>query len=214
MRMEGIAYKIKRGRRKTMSLNIERDGSVLVRAPIGTESEDIEDFVFRHRAWLEKKLSDFRPVSLDLSDGAELILFGAPYVIASGRTRITGDHIYLPQEGREEALNRLLHRFVHEVMSVFTAQLARRFDFPFQGIRITSARGRWGSCSRDGIIHYSFRIAFLPTALVEYIAVHELSHTIRFDHSPAFWAQVESCLPDRKERRSALKAKSSVMNLL
>lgn len=59
--MEGIAYKIKRGRRKTMSLNIERDGSVLVRAPIGTGSEDIEDFVFRHRAWLEKNSQIFAP---------------------------------------------------------------------------------------------------------------------------------------------------------
>ena len=113
--------------------------------------------------------------------------------------------------------------FTGEVMEMYTRQLARRLgfsqlakrlDFCVQGVRVNSARGRWGSCSKEGVIHYSFRIAFLPTALVEYIAVHELCHTVCFDHSPAFWAQVESCLPDWKELRSALKAKSSLMNLL
>lgn len=212
--MEPIAYKIRRSRRKTMSLNIERDGSVLVRAPLGTQERTIEEFVSRHRDWLQKKLLEFRPAALDLSDGAELVLFGAPYTIKSGRTRIADDTVFLPQEGRKEALIRLLKRFTGEVMEMYTRQLARRLGFCVQGVSVNSARGRWGSCSREGVIHYSFRIAFLPTALVEYIAVHELCHTVCFDHSPAFWAQVESCLPDWKERRSALKAKSSLMNLL
>lgn len=212
--MEPIAYKIRRSRRKTMSLNIERDGSVLVRAPLGTQERTIEEFVSRHRDWLQKKLSEFRPAALDLSDGAELVLFGAPYTIKSGRTRIADDTVFLPMEGRKESLVRLLKRFTGEVMEMYTRQLARRLGFCVQGVSINSARGRWGSYSKDGGIHYSFRIAFLPTALVEYIAVHELCHTVCFDHSPAFWAQVESCLPDWKERRSALKAKSSLMNLL
>lgn len=212
--MEPIAYKIRRSRRKTMSLNIERDGSVLVRAPLGTQESTIEEFVSRHRDWLQKKLLEFRPAALELSDGAELVLFGAPYTIKSGRTRIADDTVFLPMEGRKESLVRLLKHFTGEVMEMYTRQLARRLGFCVQGVSINSARGRWGSCSKDGGIHYSFRIAFLPTALVEYIAVHELCHTVCFDHSPAFWAQVESCLPDWKERRSALKAKSSLMNLL
>ena len=212
--MEPIAYKIRRSRRKTMSLNIERDGSVLVRAPLGTQDRTVEEFVSRHRDWLQKKLSQFRPAVLDLSDGAELILFGAPYTIGTGRAQIVDGRVFLPEDGRQEALVRLLKRFTGEVMRVFTARLAKRYDFHYAGIRISSARTRWASCSRDGFLHYSFRIAFLPTALVEYIAVHELCHTVCFDHSPAFWAQVGSCLPDWKERRSALKAKSSLMNLL
>ena len=59
--MEPIAYKIRRSRRRTMSLNIERDGSVLVRAPLGTQDRTVEEFVSRHRDWLQKKLLEFRP---------------------------------------------------------------------------------------------------------------------------------------------------------
>lgn len=212
--MKAIEYKIRRSRRKTLSLAIERDGSVLVRVPFGTSDSTVEDFIHRHRVWLNRKLEEYRPPLLDLSDGAELMLFGAPYTIGTGRTSIVGDRVYLPEEGREAALVRLLKRFVREVMDVFTARLARRYDFTYAGVRISSARTRWGSCSRDGFIHYTFRIAFLPTAVVEYIAIHELCHTVRFDHSAAFWREVESCLPDWRARRNALKEHSGLMNLL
>ena len=212
--MEPIAYKIRRSRRKTMSLNIERDGSVLVRAPLGTQERTIEEFVSRHRDWLHKNLLEFRPAVLDLSDAAELVLFGAPYTIGTGRTRVADGVCLSRGEGVSGWCWRLRKRVRGEGVELSTRQLARRLGFCVQGVSINSARGRWGSCSREGVIHYSFRIAFLPTALVEYIAVHELCHTVCFDHSPAFWAQVESCLPDWKERRSALKAKSSLMNLL
>ena len=212
--MKPIDYKIRRSRRKTMSLNIERDGSVLVRAPFGISDRTVEEFIQRHRVWLRKKLEEYRPAVLDLSDGAELILFGAPYTIGTGRAQIVDDRVFLPEDGRQEALVRLLKRFTGEVMRVFTARLAKRYDFHYAGIRISSARTRWASCSRDGFLHYSFRIAFLPTALVEYIAVHELCHTIHFDHSPAFWREVEECLPDQQARRNALKEHSGLMNLL
>lgn len=212
--MEAFAYKVKRSRRKTLSLSIERDGSVLVRAPLTANDGAVRDFVSRHREWVEKKVREFHPVTLDLSDGAELVLFGAPYTIATGRTRIAGDIVYLPAEGREAALRRLLIRFVREVMEVFTSRLARRYDFTYSGVAVSSARGRWASCSRERVIRYSFRIAFLSTRLVEYIAVHELCHTLHFDHSPAFWAEVGAVLPDYRERRADLKDRSGVMNVL
>ena len=212
--MQAFAYKVSRSRRKTLSLSIERDGSVLVRAPLTANERTIEDFVARHRDWALSKLKEFRPVTLDLSDGAELFLFGTPYLIRTGRARIAGDILYLPEEGRERALKRLLMRFVKEVMEVLTSRLARSYDFTYSSVAVSSARGRWGSCSKDGVIRYSFRIAFLPTRLVEYIAVHELSHTLCFDHSPAFWAQVEGILPDYKERKKELKERSGIMNVL
>ena len=212
--MQAFAYKIKRSRRKTLSLSIERDGSVFVRAPLTANDRTIQDFVARHRAWAEQKLQNFHPVTLDLSDSAELFLFGTPYLIRTGRARIAGDTLYLPEEGREGALKRLLIRFVKEVMEVFTSRLARSYDFAYSSVAVSSARGRWGSCSREKVIRYSFRIAFLPTRLVEYIAVHELCHTVCFDHSPAFWAQVKSILPDYKERKKELKEKSGIMNVL
>ena len=196
--------KIIKSRRKTISLSVKR-GKVIVRAPYGTANDYIFEFISRHSAWIEKQLAKPVAAKLVLDDGALLTLFGEIYCIESGRTRVTKGVIYLPQEGREAALTRLLKKLALEKMSALTEQIAKRFGFEYSGIRISSARGRWGSCSQKRSISYSFRMAFLSPALCEYVAVHELCHTLCFNHSKDFWTIVERALPDWKIRRKMLK---------
>ncbi len=209
-----IAYRIVRSNRKTLSLTVDRTGQPVVRAPLRADAELIGTFVQKHIGWIERRRREIlsRP-TLDLRDGAELTLFGVRYVLCEGRTRTADGRIFLPAEGREAALVRLLKKLSASEMEARTAALAARFGFRYRGVRISSARGRWGSCNRDGVIAYTFRVAFLPTELTEYVAVHELAHTVVFDHSPRFWAQVAAALPDWKTRRAALK-KSDVMHFL
>lgn len=205
-----IVYEIIRSDRRTISLGLKR-GKVIVRAPRRLSEQYIADFVMRHRAWLLKRLAaaDAAP-KLDLTDGSELVLFGRHYTIATGRTRLGGGVAYLPEAGREEALTRLLKKLAKEVMTLFTAGVAERRGFTYAGVRISSARARWGSCNRNGVIAYTFRVAFLPPKLCEYVVVHELAHTVVFDHSAAFWQVVARALPDWKERRKALKNDRSI----
>ena len=202
-----FSYKILKSHRKTLSLTVTREGEVVVKAPLGVSKEYIEDFVEKHIPWIEKRLVAVskRP-KLCLCDGAELVLFGSSYLIKTGRARVDGGAVYLPSEKREEALSRLLKRFSLEVMGVLTERIAHRFGFVYKSVRISSARGRWGSCNRDGVIMYTFRVAFLPPSLLEYVIVHELSHTVFFDHSPAFWQVVKRVIPDWEARRKALKS--------
>lgn len=202
-----------KSRRKTLTLSVKR-GEVIVRAPYGTTNEYIFTFIERHRDWLEKQLKKAATTpKLILDDGAKLTLFGESYRVECGRTRIADKVLYLPQEGREEALTRLLKKLALEKMSVLTEQIATKFGFRYSRVRISSARGRWGSCSRKWSISYSFRMAFLPPELCEYVAVHELCHTIHFNHSKQFWAIVERVLPDWKMRRKMLKS-STAMSFL
>lgn len=196
--------KIVKSRRKTLSLSVKR-GEVIVRAPYGVSKEYIFTFVEWHRDWLEKQLAKSAVSKLVLNDGAEITLFGEAYRIESGRTRLAGGIIFLPCEGREDALVRLLKKLALEKMSALTEKIAERFGFQYSGVRISSARGRWGSCSQKWSISYSFRMAFLPPELCEYVVVHELSHTLYFNHSKEFWAVLERVLPDWKVRRKLLK---------
>ncbi len=203
--------KVIRSRRKTLSLCVTREGEVVVRAPYGVSGEYISAFLAKHAAWVEKRLSAVsRRPALDLRDGASLSLFGTPYFIGSGRARIAGGTLFLPEEGREEALTRLLKKFSLQVMAQVTARIAEKYGFSYRSVRISSARGRWGSCNRDGVIAYTFRVAFLPPKLCEYVAVHELAHTVVFNHSGEFWEIVEGILPDWKARRKALKSDPAI----
>lgn len=206
--------KIIRSDRKTLSLTVTREGEVVVRAPKFVSDGEIVRFVRKNFDWVEKRLEAVQNArKLDLSDGAQLVLFDRAYTIFSGRSRISDSKLFLPESGRERALCGLIKKLALEEMSALTARIAQTYGFRFQKVRISSARGRWGSCSRDRVIAYSFRIAFVEGALREYVAVHELAHTVCFSHNGEFWEVVGSILPDWKQRRKKLKS-SGVMQLL
>lgn len=205
--MENPDYKLILSRRKTLSLTVTQEGETVVRAPLKVSREYVREFVEKHREWIEKQRAAIAArETLDLRDGACLTLFGSKYLIRCGRARIGHGELFLPGTNREEALVRLLKRFSLEVMEIVTARIAAHCGFCYRSVRISSARGRWGSCNRDGVISYSFRVAFLPPELSEYVAVHELAHTVFFNHSPAFWQEVERVIPDRKARQKRLKS--------
>lgn len=209
--MKPIDYQLIRSKRKTITLTVGKNGEIILRVPNGYPSARADEFVIRHSEWIERQrmIVATRP-KLDLSDGAELNLFGEPFRIGTGRTRLTEKILFLPETGREEALKSLLKKLSERKMSALTEKIAEKFGFSYKRVRISSARGRWGSCNREGVIAYTFRIAFLPRPLAEYVAVHELVHTVWFDHSPDFWREVERVLPDWKLRRKALKSNASI----
>ena len=210
-----MEYNIIRSARKTLCLSIDREGNLVVRAPYRVSIDEIQSFVSRHENWAAKRLADHNHTPrLNLNNASELLLFGKKYVIQEGRSRISGDSIFLPLNGRDEALKVLLKRETAQYMQTLTERIASICGISISRIRVSSARGRWGSYSKKGTISYSFRIGFLPLYLTEYIAVHELCHSKYFDHSPAFWREVERMLPDYRTRRKRLKSMNYVMNFL
>jgi predicted metal-dependent hydrolase len=72
-------------------------------------------------------------------------------------------------------------------------------------LRISSARTRWGSCSRQGTLSFTWRLVMAPEEVIDYVVVHELCHLRHLNHSKAFWGLVEGILPDYKVRRAWLK---------
>lgn len=72
-------------------------------------------------------------------------------------------------------------------------------------IKITSAKTRFGSCSSDKNICFSYILMLYPEPAREYVIVHELCHLVYMNHSKEFYALLESYLPDYKERKRLLK---------
>ena len=210
-----MEYSIVRSARKTLCLSIDAKGKLVVRAPYRVSIDKIQNFVLRHRRWALKHLAEHENVPiLVLNDGSELHLFGNKYIIQTGRSRISENSVFLPLNGREEALKALLKREAAHYMQALTEKISRNFGFTFNRVRISSARERWGSYSKRGTVSYSFRIGFLSPELAEYVAVHELCHSKHFNHSPVFWREVEKILPDYRIRKKRLKSMSNVMNYL
>lgn len=208
-------YILMRSARRSLVLTVDAEGRVVVRAPQKTPVADIERFILSHTAWIARRRAELARVRPDLTDGGTLCVFGIPRTIVRGnRARLAGDTLLLPSSAREEALIALLKRLSRERMGALLQEYAARYGFSYSSLRITSARGRWGSCSEKGNISFSFRTAFLSEEEARYLAVHELCHTRRMDHSLAFWKEVGAILPDFLRIRKGLRKKGAYMAFL
>lgn len=84
--------------------------------------------------------------------------------------------------------------------------LAKTYDFKVNNIYLKSLRTRWGSCNSRLDITLNTYLMMLPDDLIDYVLLHELTHTKILNHSKIFWVTLGSILPDYHERRKALKA--------
>ncbi len=76
---------------------------------------------------------------------------------------------------------------------------------PFHRLTLRDTRSRWGSCTVDGGLMYSWRLAMAPPEVLDYVAAHEVAHLVEMNHAPAFWAVVRRLVPDYAPRRAWLK---------
>ena len=167
-------YTVIRSRRRTMALEVTREGAALVRAPLRASEADITRFVEEHRAWLDKHLAQRQ---------AYLAAHPAP----------------------SPEMIELWRRQAKAVLPERVAYWAARMGVEPAGITITAARTRFGSCSGKNRLSFSLYLMAYPPDAIEYVVVHELAHIRHHDHSPAFYREVETYLPDWKRRRDLLR---------
>jgi predicted metal-dependent hydrolase len=83
---------------------------------------------------------------------------------------------------------------------------SQNYCLPYERLSIRYQNSRWGSCSKDKHISLNSKLLLLPSKFVHYVMVHELVHTIHFDHSKSFWEAVEQIIPNQSLIRSELKS--------
>lgn len=85
--------------------------------------------------------------------------------------------------------------------------MAAERSLNLNNVKVSSAKGRWGSCSSKGNINLSLYLVLLPRHLQDYVLQHELTHLVEMNHSPRFWARLDEVCEGkakalRKEMRS------------
>ena len=208
--------RILRSKRKTIALIVENDGSVSVRAPMRMSATDIQKFVAKHANWVIKKQTEIRAMPRTQPKkyvpGETFLYLGRDYALEAmeGQQKklVLEDGFKIARSvlGDAELVFRNWYRQQsREIIEERAAFLAGKHAFHYDRIRITSARTRWGSCSANGTLSFSWRLIMTPLDIVDYVIIHELAHTVHHNHSKRFWGLVEKILPDYKDRRKRLK---------
>lgn len=103
-------------------------------------------------------------------------------------------------------INQLRHQ-AKLYLPLRTDEIARMHGFRHAGVKIQSSKTCWGSCSARNSINLSLHLMALPSHLIDYVIKHELCHTVHHDHSPKFWALMDSVTENKAlELRRELKS--------
>lgn len=206
-------------RRKTISLHIKEDRRIYIYAPYRTPKWEIERFIKEKRSWIVKKMSEkersIKEAEKAFIPGEKFLYLGESYPLeieeSSNRKvplKLSFGKFVLDKDHIEEAKDLFIQWYKKEAK----ARIIERIDFYSnrlqlfsKGIRITSAKYRWGSCSRDNRLSFSWRIIMASLSIIDYILIHELVHIKEKNHSKRFWNYLESILPDYRKHRLWLK---------
>jgi len=83
-----------------------------------------------------------------------------------------------------------------------------------RSIAIKDMRSRWGSCSSEGRLNFSWRLICAPPFALDYVAAHEVAHLREMNHSSRFWKQVDRCMPDWQDARRWLQERGSALHAI
>jgi len=211
-----INYTLIRSNRKTCGI-IVRGQTVTVRAPRRMKQADIDRAVQSKRDWINKKLKQFAGIVLE--QNAFLLHYGDTVQYRGGQVLIAaeigcrfglhGEKIILPDGLTPEQIKSACVRFYQQQAKTVLTQKVTVFADCMgacpAAVKISNAKGRWGSCSNKKSINFSWRLMMADDAVIDYIVVHELAHLKEMNHSPRFWAIVEQTMPDYKNRQKELR---------
>lgn len=167
-------YTLIRSDRRTLALEINRSGRVVVRAPRRCPQREIDRLLAERADWIAKHAQRQRAW-----------LAAHPEPDAAQRAALAA-------RAKAELPERV--RYYAAVMGLTPA-----------GITITGAQKRFGSCSSENRLSFSWRLMGHPDAAVDYVVVHELAHIVHKNHGAQFYALIASVLPDWKARRNLLR---------
>ncbi len=211
-----MSYTLIRSDRRTISLQLTREGRVVVRAPRRCSRSDIDEFVESKSDWIERHRRELlalnaRRESFALAHGDVISLCGEQLRVElrpGRRPALVPGRLILPTGDmaavREDIL-RLSRSHKRFWLQSRLDHWAGVMGIDYRELRMSSARCRWGSCSADGVIRISVFLLFAPERAIDYVLVHELAHRRHFDHGPAFWALVEQYMPDYDQQRQTLR---------
>ncbi|MDF1727332.1 MAG: SprT family zinc-dependent metalloprotease [Sulfitobacter sp.] len=204
-------------RARRISLRISQlDGRVTLTLPRHLPEADALAFAREKESWIRKHL-ETRQEDVAVSLGASLPVEGLLRQIVPGRGQrivIGPQEVAVPGEAARVGarLGAHLKALARERLAEASDRHATRLGRPYARITLRDTRSRWGSCTSDGGLMYSWRLILAPPEVLDYVAAHEVAHLAEMNHSAAFWAKVETLFGDHAGPRRWLRQEGTALH--
>lgn len=230
--MDEFSYTLKRSNRKSLGLTVDRDGTIIIRAPLNLSDEKIDKFVAQKRVWIQQKLS--RKASVDQEsprrefvNGQGFLYLGKSYRLRyvedtenpkglkttrSPGLQLRNGFFELEAGQKHRARDHFVawyKRKTEEKLKERCQRYANRVGITVQKFRVSELGSRWASYSKNGTISFNWRSVMAPIWVFDYILVHEMVHMIERPHSKQFWRVVSRIMPDYGEHIRWLRENGS-----
>jgi predicted metal-dependent hydrolase len=211
-----------RARRISLRIDPTRREAVAI-SPTKRASAQALAFASERAHWIAQQLQRL-PAPAPFVPGASIPFKGVPHALVwmHGRGNATAEAGPSPRlivAAPEEALfASRVARFLKAEAQAALGEAVRRHSqtLNVQASRITvkDTKSRWGSCTADGALAFSWRVILAPEDVLDYLAAHEVAHLAEMNHSPRFWALVERCRSDYRVQRDWLKRNGLMLHAI
>ena len=174
-------------------------------------------FAYEHRHWVRERLAEM-PQIIEYANGVTLPILGRDITIQIEQditlrktdiSLINNKLLVLTNKNDPSArIKRFLINLAKEELTALSHEKAAMINKKIQKIDVKDTKSRWGSCSHDGCLSFSWRLIFAPPKAFDYVVAHEVAHLGYLDHSPAFWHLCEDLSSDYSKGKSWMKRHS------
>jgi predicted metal-dependent hydrolase len=221
-----LSYSVRRSpKRKTLTITVERDRSVLVHVPSNASDETIERVVESRRQWIIEKLHHGQkyqnlphPPGKELVSGESALYLGRSYRIEvipdrGGEIQFVQGFLIPASHAmrRKGAMREWYLARANEKILPRVERHAHDLGVEFKRARIVDNRYRWGSCTVHDNVTFNWRLIKAPMFVIDYVVVHELAHLIEPNHTPRFWNVVRTHVPKMEKARAWLRDNGQVL---
>ena len=213
-----LAVTLRRSARaRRLSLRVSQlDGRVTLTLPSRAPLREGLAFLEEKSDWIRHHLQA-RPDHVKVTLGADLPIEGQIFRLApaTGRqVRIEGGYLLVPGAEAQAGFRArsFLKALARDRLAAASDRYAARIGRGFGKLTLRDTRSRWGSCSSEGNLMYSWRLIMAPPQVLDYVAAHEVAHLAQMDHSPAYWAGLARLCPDYKAHKGWLAANGSSLH--
>jgi predicted metal-dependent hydrolase len=226
MKLSDLEIELIRSKRKTVSIHIERDGSVSARIPETITDEEIQKVLKSKEYQIHKNLAQWSQlnqtkVERDYVNGQSFLYLGRNYRLQFvedklGTLIFNKGYFHLSVSDKNHAREMFIE-FYKEKLNEKLKPILKRFKGQLgvnpKEIKVMELQNRWASCTVKGNVNFHWKCAMAPIDVLNYIVVHELTHLIHPNHTSAFWNELDKVMPSYHKQVQWLKLNGAGMDL-